>query len=292
MSPIVATVAIVPNARKEHALLTTQQLADWLIDRGVTVRVSSDVAAQVERPDLAVPESELFAACDLVIVLGGDGTLLGVAKQACVTSVPLLGVNLGHLGFLTEVELPELYEALPAILADCGRTETRMMIEAEVHRQDGSLVCFLALNEAVVTTGPCNRLIEVDTYVGGDLAATYPADGLIVATPTGSTAYALSAGGPIVSPGVDTITIVPVCPHMLAARALVVSRDEVVRLAFRADHDDIWLTVDGQPGCALSRQDEVVIRRAAAVTRLVRRADWSFYDVLRRKLTGDGSRER
>jgi NAD+ kinase len=289
VSPIVRAVTIIPNIEKERALPTTLQLVDWLQNRGIGVSLSHEVATLIARPELAADDPDLFRSVDLAIVLGGDGTLLDVAIRTADCSVPLLGVNLGHLGFLTELELPELFAALPDILAGSSRIETRMMIEAEVTRHDGATERFLALNEATIHAGPC-RMIEVDVHIGANLAATYPGDGLIIATPTGSTAYALSAGGPIVSPDLDVIAIVPVCPHQLASRALVVSPEEAVHLGFRADHDDIWLALDGHNSCRLTRGDEVLIRRATAVTRLVRRVGWSFYDVLRRKLTGEMGR--
>lgn len=289
---IIRTVAIFPNRDKERALQVTAELTDWLSARGLTVRVPADVAAGIGRPETGAADARaLLYAADAAFVLGGDGTLLNVAKLVAPRDIPILGINLGHLGFLTEIELPELYRALPRVLAGQYRVESRMMVEARVMRR-GKSKRFLALNEVVVSKGPFARLIEVETYIGESLVATYPADGVIVATPTGSTAYALSAGGPIVSPNVDSLIVVPVCPHTLAARAVVVNKDEVLRLAIRADHEDALLTIDGQSGYRLRLSDEITVRRASVVTRLIRLAGWSFYDVLRRKLADNGGRER
>jgi NAD+ kinase len=295
LSPIPGKSAIgigIPNTDKEHALEISGALSGWLSERNVNVRLPADVATAVSLPGTAAADDRaLLAGADAIIVLGGDGTLLSVAKRAAPRDIPILGVNLGHLGFLTEIELPDLYQAMPKVLAGQYGIETRMMVEARVTR-NGKTKRFVALNEVVVSKGPFARMIEVDTYVGDSLVATYPADGLIVATPTGSTAYALSAGGPIVSPNVDLLVVVPVCPHTLATRAVVVAKDETVRLAVRADHEDTMLTIDGQVGYRLRPSDEIVVRRASVVTRLIRLEGWRFYDVLRRKLADGSNRDR
>lgn len=289
--PIIRAAAILPNSDKEHALEITAGLADWLNERQVGVRLPAGVAAAIARPGGATGDRALLAGADVAIVLGGDGTLLSVAKRTAPRDIPILGVNLGHLGFLTEIELPDLYKAMTEVLAGRYSVETRMMVEARVTRH-GRTKRFVALNEVVVSKGPFARMIEVDTFIGNSRVATYPADGLIIATPTGSTAYALSAGGPIVSPGVDSLVVVPVCPHALATRAVIVSKDETLRLVVRADHEDTMLTIDGQVGYRLRLSDDIVVRRASEVTKLIRLENWCFYDVLRRKLAEGGSRDR
>ncbi|MGE5560102.1 MAG: NAD(+)/NADH kinase [Chloroflexota bacterium] len=290
--PIIRTVAVFPNTEKEHALDVTATLVDWLLEQGVAVRLPAAVAVAVARRDCgAANERALFAGADAVIVLGGDGTLLNVATRVAPHGLPILGINLGHLGFLTEIELSDLYGALPKVLAGRYWIESRMMIEARVTRQ-GKTRRFIALNEVVVSKGPFARMIEVDTYIGSSLVATYPADGLIVSTPTGSTAYALSAGGPIISPDVDCLTVVPVCPHTLAARAVVVAQDKVLRLAVRGGNDDTMLSIDGQTGYRLRPSDDITVRRADVTTKLIRLEGWCFYDVLRCKLADGNGRDR
>lgn len=283
-------VGIIPNLDKPDALKVTTELSAWLEGNGAEPRLSDENAASIGRPSLGLSVDELVHAIDFAIVLGGDGTLLGAAKLLAPAGKPILGVNLGHLGFLTEIELPDLYKALPDVLAGRYQVEERIMLEARVIRDDNETRRFLALNEVVATKGSFARLIQLETYVGGRLVATYPADGLIVATPTGSTAYSLSAGGPIVNPNVGVVVITPICPHTLYARALIVSQDETVRIRVIAEHQDNALTIDGQRGYRIFNGDTIEVRRARETTKLMRLEGWSFYEVLRRKLQEGGYR--
>lgn len=244
-----------------------------------------EIGAKLRALGHEVVEADGSARAAAVVVLGGDGTLLAAAKRFGPLGVPILGVNTGHLGFLTELEWPQELDLLGPLLDGDRVIDPRMMLSAAVIREGKEIGRFLALNDAVVTKGPLARIVRLHVSVGGKLFATYRADGLIAATPTGSTAYSLSAGGPIVSPNHDVILITPICPHSLAARSLVIAPDDEVTIRVDPGHSGtIMLTVDGQEGFDLRAGDEVRVRRAAEVAHLIRRPDFNFYDVLRRKL--------
>ena len=277
-------IGVMPNLEKRDALSLTRDLVRALEERGLAVRVPPGVAAALGRADLGGQPPEWLPAVDFVIVLGGDGTLLGAAKTISPHGRPILGVNLGHLGFLTEIEASELFGALPQFVEGRFVIEERKMLEAQVVREGRPVRRFAALNDAVVTKGPFARLIRLDTFVDETFVAGYPADGLIVSTPTGSTAYSLSAGGPVVNPNLDVLIVTPICPHTFYARSIVVSKDEVIRIRIHAEHRDSMLTLDGQEGYSLKPGDQLVIRSSPEVVRLMRRPGWSFYEVLRRKL--------
>ncbi|MCL6451366.1 MAG: NAD(+)/NADH kinase [Acetobacteraceae bacterium] len=278
-------VGVVVNLDKPQAADLARELCGWLSRRGIEPRLPAEVAGLVGLAGLGGPVEEWAAGTEFAVVLGGDGTLLQAARRLSPYGCPLLGVNLGRLGFLTELEGSDLFGALPEVLAGGFQVERRMMLEAVVERTQGAPSRYLALNDAVVTKGPFARMVHLEVYVDETPVASYPADGLIVATPTGSTAYSLSAGGPVINPGLDLLVVTPICPHSFYARSVVVAQEEAVRVKIQPVHPDTMLTIDGQEGCILARGDEVVVRRASEVTRLLRRPGWSFYRVLRRKLT-------
>ncbi len=218
---------------------------------------------------------------DLVIVMGGDGTLLHVVRQL-PGKIPILGVNLGHLGFLTELEMPELFPELARILTGEFCVDERLMLEAIVMREGQEITRVGALNDVVLTKRAlARRLVRINVRVNDEFVDEYRADGVIVATPTGSTAYSLSAGGPILSPSLEALVITPVCPHTLYSRSLVVSATDTVTVSL--PHPG-WLSADGQTGFNLREDDRVIVQQYDLRAHLVRRSDWSFYDVLRRKL--------
>ncbi|MGQ9824438.1 MAG: NAD(+)/NADH kinase, partial [Desulfotomaculales bacterium] len=221
---------------------------------------------------------------DCLVVVGGDGTLLGSARKAAPQGIPILGVNIGRIGFLTEIDAPDLFSALDRLLAGEYRIDARMMLEARVYRQGKCIEQSIALNDAVVTKGAFARLIFLETFVGDEYVATYPADGLIVATPTGSTAYSLSAGGPLVSPEVDLMLVTPICPHSLWARPLVIKADRKVRINVNSQKEEVMLTMDGQHGFRLEERDVVVVTRSSFQARFIRIKNKSFYYLLRKKL--------
>lgn len=277
------SIGLFANVQKPGAGEVTADLAGWLEGQGIMVFLSRETAIAAGR-ERGEEGTGWLGQVDMLIVLGGDGTLLHAAKQAAPYGTPILGVNLGHLGFLTEIELSDLYGRLPEILAGRYEIESRMMLSAKVVAGCRPGPERLALNDVVVAKGPFARLVEMDTFVNDILVDTYPADGLIISTATGSTAYSLSAGGPIISPAVDAIILTPICPHTLYSRSVVIAPDDRVRVAVRGKHHNTMVTLDGQEGIDLGRGEEVVVRRAAQVTRLVRGLGWTFYDVLRKKL--------
>jgi NAD+ kinase len=251
--------------------------------RGARVRLNVDGAHAVGRPDLGVSDAVLVDEGELLVVLGGDGTILSAARLAA-GRVPIFGVNLGGFGFLAEAQLTDLPDAAEAVLGGAYVLDVRAMLEAELVGRGGPQPRRLALNDVVVTKTGVARIVRVTTWVNGEHLATYPADGVIVATPTGSTAYSLSAGGPIVHPQVDVLIVTPICPHMLTARPVVVSGDAAVTVELAAGAEDVRVSVDGQESFPLAAGDRVTVRRAAVRTRLVRLRPPSFYSILRTKL--------
>ncbi|MDR7590920.1 MAG: NAD(+)/NADH kinase, partial [Armatimonadota bacterium] len=250
---------------------------------GLVVRVNADGARAVRLEELSASEQELAESSDALVVVGGDGTILRAARAGAVRGVPVLGVNVGGFGFLAEVGLQELPEALERLVAGRHAVEERMMLAAEVVRSGEVAERFLALNDMVVTKSGYARLMPLRVCVNGEHLATYLADGLILSTPTGSTAYNLSAGGPILSPGVRAMVITPICPHTLTARPVVVDADDVATVEVASGVEGVLLTVDGQVGCPLRGGDVVQVRRAEERARLVRLKTPSFYELLRRK---------
>ncbi len=258
-----------------------------LHDRGAAVRLNEGGAGVVGRPDLAAPDAALVEDTELLVVLGGDGTILSAARLAA-GRVPILGVNMGGFGFLAEVTLAELPGAVGAAVSGAGTIDERTMLEAEVTDGEEVRLRRLALNDIVVAKTGVARVVHIATWVNGEHLSTYPADGIIVATPTGSTAYSLSAGGPIVHPQVDVIVVTPICPHTLTARPVVVSGTAAVAVQPLAEAEDVRLSVDGQESFPLAPGERVVVRQAAPRTRLVRLKPPSFYSILRTKLAWGG----
>ena len=288
-------VALYVNPQKlaeqaEVARLAREAVA-LFVRRGVRVVVNEDAAAALGHRELGVPDHALADRADVFVVFGGDGTILAAAREAAPRGIPILGVNLGGFGFLAEVSDAQATEALDPLLAGDYHLDERMMLRAEVRRDGRPLREFLALNDIVVTKSGYARLLRVHASVNDTPLATYGADGLIVATPTGSTAYSLSAGGPIVHPSVPAMVVTPICPHTLTARAVVISADDVVavRLGPAGARPPAILTVDGQEGITLAADDEVRVERSPHRARLIRFGAEAFYTVLRSKL-GWGAR--
>ncbi len=266
------------------------EIAAWLKRRNVEPLFDTETAILADAgPDwTAVDRDQLCQAADLVLVLAGDGTLLGMADRIAHAGrdVPILGVNFGGLGFLTDITLPELYPSLAAALDGTARIEERLMLRSSVHREDRVLAERLLLNDVVITRGPLSRIIDVSVSVGHHFVARFTADGLIIATATGSTAYNLSAGGPIVHPAVDALVLTPIAPHILTNRPVVFPASEEVRVQplSRDGGDEIYVTFDGHEGLRLRPDDVVKICRAQETVRLVRASTRTYFEVLRRKL--------
>jgi NAD+ kinase len=258
-------------------------LEEWLHDRGVEVVLDREAARWLARPGAEL--EELAARADLVIVLGGDGTLLSAARAIGERAVPLLSVNLGTLGFLAETSSDELYDALEQAFAGHLVVATRMRLDVEVERGGHVVERYLALNDAVIGKSALSRMIDLETRADGAFVTTYHSDGLIVATPTGSSAYSLSAGGPILLPEGESIVLTPICPHTLTQRPLVLpDRYRVEILVLDTRGGDVHLTVDGQVGVALEQGDRVTVARSAHPTRLLVSPHRSPFAVMREKL--------
>ena len=283
------TVGLHVNAKKLRSDAGVARLAEEAIallgERRVSIIVNQESAEALGQPAWGVPEGELGRRSSVVIVFGGDGTILRAARSAAPHGIPILGVNLGGFGFLAEVSGPELEPALHRILEGDYELDERMMLRASVEREGRAVQEFLALNDIVVTKSGYARLLKLRTLVNGEHLATHLADGWIVATPTGSTAYSLSAGGPIVHPAVDGIVLTPICPHSLNARAVVVSGEDTVAIQVEPTGPPPILTVDGQEGYPLQPGDGVQVGRSSHRARLVRLGGGGFYKRLRAKLT-------
>jgi NAD+ kinase len=219
-----------------------------------------------------------------LIVLGGDGTLLSAARLAADRQVPILAVNLGGMGFLTTVSQDELYQILEEIFSCKHRVSERVMLEAEIVRGGAVVRRQIALNDAVLNKAALARIMDVALRVDGEYVTTYKADGLILSTPTGSTAYSLAAGGPLVYPTVEAFVVTPICPHTLTHRPLVIPDSASIEIDFKAEDDAVFLTFDGQIGIELAREDHIVVRKASEKLRLVLPARKSYFEILRNKL--------
>ncbi len=259
-------------------------LIEWLRARQIDVLLDKETQSCVVSGPQAFPRKELGSKIDLAIVLGGDGTLLSAARSLAGHDVPILPVNLGALGFLTSVTLDELYPLLDQIVGGTCRTSSRMMLDAEVSSNGHTTERKCALNDAVANKGALARMLDFDVYVNQNHVGRYRADGLIVATPTGSTAYSLAAGGPIVDPELEAFVITPICPHMLTNRPIVIPSTARIDLDFAAAEDPVHVTLDGQTGFQLKANDRVTITKSANRVTLVRPPNKTYFEILRSKL--------
>ncbi len=283
------TIGIVAKPDLTNAGDTLREVETWLERRGLAAVWSPEAhhLLPANGPRHVLPRDEMPAAVDLVLVLGGDGTLLAMADRiaALDRDIPILGVNFGSLGFLTEITRPELIDALEAAVSGSATHDARMMLRAEIPAVGGvSARRFAALNDVVFTRSARSRLAELSVQVGDQFVTTVRADGLIIASPTGSTAYNLSAGGPIVHPAMDAILITPIAPHTLSNRPIVVPAEREVRVAASSGSADVYVTLDGQSGFPLETGQTVAISRAARPLRLIRAESRSYFEVLRQKL--------
>lgn len=276
-------IGIVTKPALVEARETLAEIAAWLGARGVD-SVWSPEAADLLPTSAArtvIPRESIPHQVDLVLVLGGDGTLLAMADRIAVASrdIPILGVNFGSLGFLTEITRPELFESLDAVVSGRAGHDERMMLRATVGGD-----AFIALNDVVVTRHALSRMVEASVWVGEQFVTNVKADGLIIASPTGSTAYNLSAGGPIVHPAMDALVITPIAPHTLTNRPIVIPASREVRVEATTPSDGIHVTFDGQSGFPLAAGQPVTIGRAPRPLRLIRASTRSYFEVLRQKL--------
>ena len=282
-------IGIVGNREKKGARALLPALVRWMRDRGLSVTLERSLGQGVRGVGGGLPLQSLVSRVDAVLVLGGDGTFLSTARQTARVGVPILGVNMGGLGFLTETAEADLYPALERLLAGEVEIEARMMIEARVRPRKGAVWSECGLNDAVIHQADESRMVRLDVRIGRTSIGTLAADGLIVATPTGSTAYSLSAGGPIVRPTIEALLATPICPHSLAFRPLLVDAGEKLRVRVGQSVSRARLTIDGQISRLLAPGDEVELRRAKSRVQMLSLKRESFYEVLREKLAWAGS---
>ncbi len=277
-------VAIISKPGKPEIPRLIREITAWLRDHGYAITADSassqfcEFCERVEREDLGEKPP------DFVIVLGGDGTLLSVARNVAQAGIPILGVNLGSLGFLTEIKQEEILQALGAIDAGPCDVSMRSMVHCQARRGEKCLASYEALNDVVVHQSALARLASFDVRVNQQFVANYKADGLIISSPTGSTAYSLAAGGPILAPDVEAFVITPVASHALTNRPLVVQDTAVIDILIKDSGDSVLLTVDGQEGMSLSDGDVVQCRKSECKVKLLKLPERSFFDVLRTKL--------
>lgn len=292
-------IGIAVKPKLVEARETLAQLSTWLRDRGVDAVWTTEAAKLVDPPSpegsgaasgsWSVAEREdIPSQVDVVVVLGGDGTLLSMAKAIAEDGhdIPILAVNFGSLGFLTETTRPEIFSSIEAVLNGTATHDLRMMLRATATRQGQPALSHMALNDVVFTRTALSRMIELSVSVGDQFVTAVKADGLIVATPTGSTAYNLAAGGPIVHPSMDAVVLTPIAPHMLTNRPIVIPTEREVRVQSTSSNagNEVYVTVDGQTGFGLAEGDEIAIAKSERPLRLIRSTTRSYFEVLRQKL--------
>ena len=278
------TVGIISRPRREEIASVVPPLIEFLRKRDIRVVFDHETSICVQEPTAPLVREEISAVSDLLIVFGGDGTLLAAARSLADHATPILPINLGGLGFLTSVTMDELYSVLEDVLAERSPTSERTLLSVEVVRGKESVAKHRALNDAVLNKGVVARIVDLDLKVDGEFVVSYKADGLIISTPTGSTAYSLAAGGPIVHPSVSAFVATPICPHTLTHRPLVIPDSSVLEATFRAGEEPMYLTLDGQIGVELQHHDRVIIRAAEKKLRLLNPTQKTYFKILRDKL--------
>ena len=286
-------IGIIAKQNKPEAIPVVRNLVEWLQPKKIEVYVEEGMMKQFH-PPLAGPHlnsverEDIPTKAEMIIVLGGDGTLLSVARLVGDHDVPILGVNLGGLGFLTEITLEELYRVLEKVVQGDFITDERVVLNASVVRRGERMAEFIVLNDAVINKGALARIIDLETTINGEYLTTFKSDGLILSTPTGSTAYNLSAGGPIVYPSLHCIIITPICPHTLTNRPIMIPDDVEIRATLKTKQQEVILTLDGQQGFTLEFEDIVEVKKAEGHIFLIKSPYRHYFEVLREKLKWGG----
>jgi NAD+ kinase len=278
------TIGIISRPGREDLASVVPGLLKWLEGRNIRALYDAETASCLATPGNVRDHRQLAEEAELLLVLGGDGTLLAAARIASPRGVPILPVNLGSLGFLTSFTREELYPALEETLAGRHAVSERVLLHVEFLRGGAVLQTHLAVNEAVINKGALARMIELELLIDDHFVCRYRADGLIVATPTGSTAYSLSAGGPIVHPGVGAFLLTPICPHTLSDRPIVVQDSSRIEICFPGNSEAVFLTVDGQTGIEISADDRVRMTKASHRLKLIQPPRKTYFEILRSKL--------
>jgi NAD+ kinase len=278
------TIGIISRPRRSNLVAVVPPLLQWLEKRGIQTVYDEETASCLLDGSKGRTREQVADSSEVLLVLGGDGTLLAAARVAAPRGIPLLPINMGSLGFLTSFTVDELYPALEETLAGRSAVSERVMLHTELER-DGKIIDNQSvLNEAVINKGTLARMIELELWIDGDFVCRYRADGLIVASPTGSTAYSLSAGGPIVHPNVESFIITPICPHTLTDRPVVVRDSSAIEMRLAGNTESVFLTLDGQKGIALQVSDRVHITRAEKLLKLIQPPKKSYFEILRSTL--------
>jgi len=286
-------IGIIAKQNKPEAVPIVRNLMEWLQPKKIEVYIEEEMKNLLTpRPSgtnlYVMGKKEIPSHAEMIIVLGGDGTLLSVARLVGDHEVPILGVNLGGLGFLTEITLEELYRVLERVIQGDFVTDERVVLNAAVIRRGERMAEFVVLNDAVINKGALARIIDLETTINGEYLTTFKSDGLIISTPTGSTAYNLSAGGPIVYPSLHCMIITPICPHTLTNRPIVIPDDVEIRAYLKTRQQEVILTLDGQQGFSLEYEDVVEIRKAEGRILLIKSPYRHYFELLREKLKWGG----
>ncbi len=279
------SIGLIPNWHKNNSSLVVEKIVHFFEQRRLKIKIAEEKQADFySEESLALQLESWHDQLELIIVVGGDGTILRVARDLACWELPILGINLGHKGFLAEIEVEQMERFLQYLANGQYSYQERMMIEACLKREGEDLECYLALNDIVVSRGPFSRIITIEASVNDDYMESYSGDGIIIATPTGSTGYSLSAGGPIVNPTMELFVVTPICPHSLYNRAVIVNGNDKIRLQVDSRQVQVVLTVDGQVRFALEDKDQIIVNRSQQIVKLVCFHDHTFYRMLHQKL--------
>ncbi|MDH5739185.1 MAG: NAD(+)/NADH kinase [Nitrospira sp.] len=277
------SIGILTKPKFPEVKSTLLGVVAWLRARNIEVLLDTTSAALLNEQG-GMPKTQLAEKADVLLVLGGDGTILSAARLAAERSIPILGVNMGGLGFLTEVRLDNLYPSLERVFANDFVLDERLMLATHIHRHGETVARGIVLNDVVISKGTLARMIDLQVAIGGQFVTNLRGDGLIIGTPTGSTAYSLSAGGPIMNPGVQALMLTPICPHTLTHRPLIVPGNVAIEVTLTSQDEGSMATLDGQVGVAIVQGDKTVIHASDYRTRLIRFPESHYYEVLRGKL--------
>jgi len=280
---MIKNIGIIAKKGRPEARELTKKICSWCAERGLSVFIEKDASIITSQAQQADPLS-LIVSVDAVIVLGGDGTLLSVARIPGSEKVPIVPVNLGGLGFLTEIRVEEIFTLLEKLVAGKFTIDSRMLLDVALFRSGVQHETHRILNDVVINKGAMARIIDLETSVSGLYLNTFKADGLIICTPTGSTAYSLSAGGPIIYPSMRCISITPICPHTLTNRPIILPEDSVIQVRLKSVPEDVFLTMDGQIGIPMQKDDFIEVRIANSAISLVKSPFCGYFEVLKEKL--------
>lgn len=275
-------IGIICKPARTEPLEILKDLMPWLLQKGCDVYVDMDSASKLDFEGYS--RTEISFLVDVMIVLGGDGTMLGVSRLVADKGIPILGINLGSMGFLTEICKNDIHDAIDKMLTDNCVVEERLMLTAKVRRKGEEIADYTVLNDVVINKGALARIMDLETYINGMYVTTFKADGLIISTPTGSTAYSLSAGGPILYPTLDSIVLTPICSHTLTNRPIVLPDNFTIEVILKSISEDVFLTLDGQVGFSLKVNDIIEINKSEFKTKLLIPQERDYFEVLRKKL--------